>query len=87
MNGGLLTAILTIVASVLGLWLWYVKRARRPPSTAQRTDEITSEILAIESEMARLRRAGDHAGADALLRRLRVGTGVESPPEPDGGAQ
>ena len=65
------TAILAILAALLGLGAWWWKR-RRSPSQQERLDDLELEITALQVQIQHLRKRGDHAGADALLRRLRV---------------
>ena len=80
MSAGAITAILGILSSLLGIWLWYIRRSRASTSDS---DDIRAEIQTLETELARLRRAGDHAGADALMRRLRLALDADDPAEPD----
>ena len=63
------TAILTIIGAVASLWYLYAKR-RNVPTTEEKLDDLEDEYVATTKKIHELRAAGNHAEADAILRRL-----------------
>jgi len=69
-------AILSLLGSIMGLVMWWVKR-KRAPSKQERIDDLKQEYSDSIEEVHRLRKKGDHAGAEAMLRRLRIRAAAE----------
>lgn len=63
------TSILTILATLVGLWAWWVKR-KKDPTPEERKADNREQIEDTFRNVYRLRSEGNHAEADAMLRRL-----------------
>jgi len=61
--------LLALATALVPFLIWYVQR-RLAPAPEERMDSAGREVAAMRTEVDRARRAGDHARADALLRRL-----------------
>ena len=60
--------VLSILSGLISLLIIYARR-RRSPTIEERKDDITLEATDTLSEIHTLRKAGDHAGAESLLRK------------------
>lgn len=66
----MIKAVFSAIASALSLALFLIRRIFSPSPTEQDEDR-KSQYRKLRDRLLLLRRRGDMAGADALLRRLR----------------
>ena len=65
------TAIIGLLAGLVALAAWWLKR-RKSPTGDERLDDLDREISALQIQIKHCRDRGDHAAADACLRLLRI---------------
>ena len=65
-------AIVTFLTALVPLLFWLIKRFWGVSSKEEKDAELEKSVQDFLEEMEMLRRSGNDAGADALLRRLRL---------------
>lgn len=67
--------ILSLIAGIVGLLLWWAKR-KRSPTPDERRQDVRQQYHDSLENVHHLRSLGNHAEADAMLRRLAASAGV-----------
>lgn len=79
-------AILGLLSGLLSLALLWARR-KKEPTVSERKDDLEREFTGsggVIEKIHKLRAAGNHAEADALLRRYELSVGVRKPQQPPG---
>jgi hypothetical protein len=61
---------LTIFGSLIGLWIWWIKR-KADPTQQEQIQNVEADYAAIDQDIHDAEGSGNFARSDAILRRLR----------------
>lgn len=64
-----IAAVITLLSALVGLWAWWLKR-KRAPTPEERKDDVRQQFQDSFRNVYELRIQGNHAEADAMLRRM-----------------